>query len=415
MLAKLKASLLSLVDAINVAAEPFEPFTRGLEIGPGETLTPSRLDEMAGYSDQHLSGFLSEGGKFYVYSIPNDMGDLCIWQGVYTAMRCLEAKATGQGNGKAVTALYGLLNFSDGILLRGYAPDRYDGTVYQIDQGKAGQYWHGQDGALRREDASLDSLAGWLFGMACAIKYLDLGEDTKKQIGRYAERFLAAGCRLLNRDGSMTRHGDCRPGFFQAPVRNLAATAVARLAYLANGNGKWLELAQKYRHEFERTETHVLWKHGFYNDNMAVLIGAAYCMMTFPSDPGHQEALRGLRILADKQRKHGNALLTALCRLLGAPLSARQEQIAEQVLLEFSPRLTSPNGKGPAIQRNSQDPAVKKVEWGGKMYAAQPLPIWKRPPQDFHWQRNPYQLDDGTEHRHNFLDFLIAYWARRAA
>jgi hypothetical protein len=416
MFAKIKAALLGIVDAANKAAEPFEPFTRALELRPGETLEHDRMEKLAAALDSGLAPFMQDRG-LYVYSIVNDLGDLCVHQGIYAAMRVMAYKArpTAEAKQAASDALDALLLFSDDILLRGITPNRYDGTVYKPDESKAGQYWHDTDGRLRREDASLDSLAGWIFGVAMASKYLPLNTEQDRRIGQYAQRFISDGYCLKNRDGSVTRHGDCRPGPFQAPVRNLAATAMARLGLIHRGLPQWYNLARDYAPEFARTETHFLWKQGYYNDNMAILLTAAYCAMTYPNDAGHPEAREGLRILAGKYARKTNPLLVALCKMNGVSVGSRQEELAEQVLLEFTAATDMPNGKGPGMIRNTENPLIKKVEWGGRQYAAQPLPAWQRPPQDFHWQRNPYQLDGATDNRQNSLDFLVAYWARRIA
>lgn len=409
---KIKSGILSLVDKVNQVAEPFEPFTRAIIMPPGEAVSPSRIDQLAKYYSEQMRDFIVEEGHLYIYSNPNDLGDLCIWQGVYTGMLCMKAKASGTSESRigAMLAMRGLLMHSEDRLLRGVTTIDPSIFIYRPDGSKGRQYWVGTDYRLRREDASLDSLAGWIYGVACAIRHLDVDDLTMNRISSYAKKFMSDGFRLLNRDGSVTTHGDIRPGFFQAPVRNLAAVCMARLCHFSPVTNIWRNYASRYKQDFTRTETHVLWKHGYYNDNVAILLGAAYLMLTDSWDPGHDEAKEGLRILANKQKNAGNAFLIYLCKSLGIELEQRQYQIADQVLGEFS---LAGYSKHPGVVRNSLDSHIKKVEWGGKQYAAQPLPIWRRPPQDFHWQRNPYQLDDGTDNCYNGLDFLAAYWARK--
>ena len=76
------------------------------------------------------------------------------------------------------------------------------------------------------------------------------------------------------------------------------------------------------------------------------------------------------------------------------------------------------------VLKNSLDPSIARATYssptlpGGPIeVAVYPIPIEKRPPTDFLWQRSPFELDGGCDPRQQYpgVDLLLPYWAARAS
>ena len=415
MLSFFKSKALGLIDTINDRIEPYEEFTRPLSLPPGESLTVDRLEQLRQYYEKDLQPFTSDDGALYTEVLPTDMGDLCIWQGIYAAYRSLAAAAdpTSLRMAAEEKASRGLILYTSPRIVRGVsaspAPSHY------LTDPTWQHFYYTQDGRLKREDASLDSFVGWLFGTACYLKFGKPSDAFKEHVASFARQFEKDGFRLLNRDGKMTLYGDCRPGILQGPVRTLAAVTCMRLGDLCGyRNDTWSTLAKRYEKEFERTATHFGWKRAWYNDHLAMLTNLSYALATEDGMPGRAGTLQGLKNLKYKHRKTGNAFLTYASALVGVVPTAQEQETATQVLLEFGGQAQPHNGKAQVPISNSTDSSVKKVKWGNALVAVQPLPAWQRPPADVFWQRSPYGLDGGGDARqYSGIDFLIAYWAKR--
>jgi hypothetical protein len=290
----------------------------------------------------------------------------------------------------------------DGILLRGVAPN--DVTWLTKDPSKT--YY--DDGKFTtRDDASLDSLCGFLFGVAVAHRNGRLIPPLKNAMKRLADRFVADGYRLKKVDGGFTTYGDCRPGIFQAPVRNLAAALVSYWGETCGADTPgWRQICLDHNKEFENLETHVLWKHAWYNDHLAILTACAGYMA---ESIFFYPARKGFDRLLVKHTKTGNAFLIQMAQYLGETLSQEQVGISMKVLLEFTDTPV-PNGKSAVTVKNEDYPSVK---WDGQRVAKQPVPAWRRPPADYFWQRNPYSLEGASYENYSGLDFLMAYTLRR--
>jgi len=424
----LKNWLLKTIDRINAISDPYAPFTRSLELPPGETMlsVEHRLEELRLHYEAQLErdGMLQYGNRLFIQEKWNDMGDLCIWQGVYAAYRVLVCRARptdGMAQFNRIRALEGLMAYTQPHLVRGVAYHAHSADTYKTDQ-KWKKYYFNQGDYYIREDASLDSFAGWLFGMACAVKYGDPKDSAiRKTIIDYGNQLDKDGYSLRNRDGLETEHGNLRVGIFQGPIRNLATATLYRLVEAAGRpNESWRKIARNLGDDFKQTETHFLHKRGWHNDHMAMLIGLAYVMLCEEHDPGRQEAVEGLERLLGKHRRMGNAFLTHGARMVGIKVPDRDIEIADQVLLEFSLSMKHPNGKIPIEQINSTRPNIQTARQDGKTISRTPLPPWTRPAQDYYWQRKPFDLDGfqgrgAPEKVYSGLDFLSAFACRAVA
>lgn len=406
------------MDFLNPLFEPWESFTRGPILPPGENASnpEQRLKDLALKWDLDLVRFTSDNQALFVQALPCDLGDTCIWQGLYTAYRVLawRQNPTAGTQVSMEAAIRGLTKYivaPENILVRGVAPTRDVGTMYTQDPNWK-QYYFTRGDYLYREDASLDSLLGFLFGAAVAIKYASSNASTqalKQTVVAFATKFKANGYKIVHRDGSPTVYGNCSPGFLQAPVRNLTATLVLKLA----DDKDWLNLEKQFGPEFKTTETHFFSNHGWYNDNLAVLATLAYLLTAKDSDPGFHPAYDGLSLLLEKSHKLGNSFLTFMAALVPITPTVTEQKQADTILLEF--RLNgTPNGKAKSKVVNSTRTDIKIVTWGKQKVTTQPLPVWQRPPCDVIWQRSPFTLDGGPDScEYSGLDFLVAYTARQ--
>ena len=398
----LKVQALAAIDRFNSKNEPFQDFTRSIEQKPPFlTAQEEWLAHLAEFYRLGLADFTTADHELFQEVRPNSLGDLCIWQGVYSAYCSLSKGPLGEN---------GLARYvsPEGFLHRGVAP--HGAPWFTVDPSKVYQ----DDGSwVTRDDASLDSLLGFLFGVAMASRTKRMTPALCGAMKRLASRFVADGYRLKNPDGSFTTYGDCRPGVVQAPVRNLAATLVA---YWGEACGAptpgWRDICKSYGGEFSRTETHVLWKHAWYNDHLAMLATCA----GFMADAAWFSGCRaGLDVLLTKHAKAGNAFLIFMDDYLEpnsiSPGKRARLDNANLVLLEFSDTM-APNGKRAGTVKNEGYPAFM---WGGQRMARQPVPAWRRPPADYFWQRNPYSLEGSSSENYSGLDFLLAYTLRQEA
>jgi len=423
MLIRFKSAALSFIDWINSKSDPYVDFKRPIELPPGTSIMGTkegRLSELDSHYERQMAvvGHVRHGGRLFLHETPNDMGDLCIFQGIYTGTKVLEAAVypTSEKIAARDRAVEGLRLYTQPHLVRGVSVMGASREFY-IDDPTWDKFYFERNGYWIREDASVDSFSGWLFGMACAIKYGDPNDvKVRENIIAYGNLLGDDGYVLRNRDRRVTRYGKIKPGIFQAPSINLAMAGFYRMTEAAGQpNDRWKIIAKKYCKDFAKTETHWLGKRKWHNDHMAILFGLTYMMVSEDGDPGREEARAGLERLIKKNEKMGNAFLIHAARMVGISVPLRQIEIADQVLSEFSLSTTPPNGKMPVERINSGD--IETVEYGNEKIARTPLPIWKRPAHEHFWQRNPFSVDDYIGHRSphktfNGFDFRVAYACR---
>lgn len=388
-LSLLKSLLLKGVDAANGRPAKFD---RAFDPDPRTSFSDdaSRRITIEYFAELELRNFVVEGT--FSCALPNDLGDAAIWQGVYTAMCVFRWKFYGTEGAriamvKASTALARYLHF--GTLVRGAMPSALEGKLFVKDPTKATAYFT-YDGYTFREDASLDSLVGVMFGIAAVKKYGDADANVPLvlPLNSFATRFAKDGYRLTNTNGSRTTYGDCSPGFFQAPVRVIAAALPSLLAELND----WYAIAEGHKSEFATPDTQVPGKMSWVNANLSILATCAFLMGSDGGDPAYRQARDGLSSLVGKYADAGNSFLIAMANLLGPTASVLQTANAAKILGEF------PLGA-----------KLKSVASSGE--ASQPLPPWKRPPYDVAWQRSPYTMGGATDSDLCRLDYLVAHYA----
>lgn len=397
----IKSRVLRSLDGLNDLVGGPQPFTRAAVPDPSAQFPSDllRREAIAISAEKELSNFLRSG--VFAADLPNDLGDCAIWQGVYAAMTAArwhvspspEAQTTMLEAATALSRYFYPVAPWNAALVRGAMPLALEHDLFSIDPANAVQYF--SDGTYQyREDASLDSLLGAMFGAAMINRFGDAASRSVL-IGRlqgFSRNFTAAGFTLVNRNGLPTTYGDCSPGLLQAPVRILAAT----LPSLVAGTDDWKAIAEAYGPEFSSTDTQAPGEVAYVNAHLAVLATLTYVCAAPAGAPGLADAKEGLQILMDKYADSGNAFLVLAARALGAPVTTIQLDKANKVLLEF------PLGPKPKSGLNSSTAA-----------SLQPVPVWQRPPVDIIWQRSPYPYSGSDDHSYSRLDYLLAHYLGR--
>jgi hypothetical protein len=411
ILSWLKSAALAGVNGIDGLLGGPQPFTRAAIPDPAGTFPDdmARRDAIAAAAEAELAGFVRDG--VFVQAIPNDLGDCCIWQGVYTAMATMRwAAKPGPDTQAAMLAAATALSryfYATGpgtsIICRGAMPVSLEGDLsgglFHLDQTNAAQYWTDTiDGVVYafREQASLDSMLGALFGAAVVNRFGDAPSRAvlAGPLGRFTFGFTQAGYRITNRDGSVTQYGDCAPGFFQAPVRVLAAA----LPSLVAGSNDWGQLARAYAPEFGTTDTQAPGKISWVNAHLAMLANLTYVCAAPAGALGSGQAADGVRSLLSKYEDAGNSFLVYAAARLGVTPRQSAKDKADKVLIEF------PLGPKPKAGLNSSAAP-----------AMQPVPVWQRPPADYIFQRSPYPYSGSDPAAYTRLDYLIAHYFSRSA
>jgi hypothetical protein len=407
LLSILKSGLLSAADGFNGLVGGPQPFNRAALRDPSASFADdmARRDAIAAAAELELSGFVKDG--VFVAALPNDLGDCAIWQGVYTAMCTMRwsAKPNAENQAAMLAAANALARYfystsvGTSILVRGAMPLALEGTFFSVDPANASRYFTDNYAGVPyvyREDASLDSLLGVMFGAAIVARFGDAPSRAalSSVLGSFSFGFTRAGFKITNRDGSPTTYGDCSPGFIQAPVRTLAGA----LPSLVAGDNTWQWIARSFAPEFSTTDTQAPGKISYVNAHLAILANLTFVCAAPAGSPGVGEAADGLRALLSKYEDVGNSFLVyAAARLGVAPRQSAKDK-ADKVLVEFP--------IGPKPKKGFNDSVAP---------AMQPVPVWQRPPADVIWQRSPYPYSGSDSKAYNRLDYLLAHYFSRSS
>lgn len=410
----IKGALLGMVDAANAIASPFEPFDRPADVLDNR---PLRVKD-AEFWKEIGQGWVH--GPFYWSMRPNDGGDMAIWHGCYVAACAARGDWAALSNALRGASLLQKLGGNDRLARgadqvgcgmgidpsRKYYTDKVDGVEYVF-----------------HDNGSESTLIGHLFGLWAVLQF-EAPQEHREQAARLAHDLALQlekdGDRMLNQDGSPAKFGDLRPGPLTAPIRVAALAAVYCLAWRATTDPRWLRKYHAIRSAnfdaISRPETHFLWVHPWYQDAIAYMV----LTILATSDGGGYafDYQRGLDGLWDKTGSEGNAFYAYLRKIGNGKLYAVDAAGALKTLREFNAdRKLGPRAKdsGKAHGGGEVRPFTWGWSWakGGKLLSRQPVPVWRRAPQDFAWQRCPYSIG-GEEHADfNGLDYCLAYWLGR--
>lgn len=397
----LKSLVLSVADACS-SLEPFKPFSRAANI-----IDPRPQAEKARLYWEDIQSSWIKGGSFYWSMLPNEIGDMAIWHGLYAATCAFkgdrDALLVAMEGMKKLQSLGGLSRIHRGA-------DTLDGP-HSIDPSKK---YYEDAGFIYIDEVSESTLIGHLFGL-WAIQHCRIPDDMKAKAKSMASELAAQvssdGYRLLNHDGTVARFGDLRPGVGTAPIR---IAALACLLLMGGRMDEYERLVKDNMGSICHPETHLLWMNAAYAQVLAYLV-LTVLIMRDPNEGRRKQFKAALMDQWGKTKEQGNALylyLVALCTGFSDPKKFEQAGIGMD---EFNlDPAKGPLTKGPP-RSNSENPvgvAFQSWGWGSKKkrISLQPIPVWQREPTDFVWQRTPYELCGGSNSTYNGMDFCLAYY-----
>lgn len=408
-----KCGVLSFAVAVTSVAQPYVKFTREPEIRQDIPLK----QKAALFDSDLLSNHITSEDVF-LYEKPVNLGDMCIWNGVHVAYRAIRYGTTHDPEDlkqlkRFMISLEKLQTHpitGKTILLRARIPlAEYDGShggyreVYQNDT----MIW--------QEDASGDSFAGQVYGIAMAWKYGD--QEVKDFVGILArELYLtmkAHHYQLHNsKDDKPTKFSAEGPSVTSAPMSITSYLVLTKVLELQYPND--LEVGHEY-HKWAITwnQIHVashnmaffLWKMKYSGINQAKM--ALHALLELETNEHYRRHyILSLRRGWGTLGEDGDTYLTYIFHhVYPKAVNARQLQKGKQTLQEFATDMKVDH----AVDLTG-DPEIHKTNWDGKK-AVQPYPVWARPPSDFIWQRDHHEvLGGGCCTKYSGLDFLLAYY-----
>lgn len=411
----IRGAALGAIDRVNIAFDPFRQ--RG---GTADVLDslykPLYEQDLIAWTDIQDRWLHGPNREFYWHVSRNDLGDMAIWQGFYTA-----ACAFRRDEAALKLALDGIERLiglgGNSRLSRG--ADAADG---QFAHDASRKYYVDGD-YIFTDDCSESSLIGILFGLWAVLQVYSVHSDsilvtrTKLMLFRLRDQLKADGMRLVNQDGSYAKFGDLRPRITTAPIR-LAAGACAMLMGEAAGFGRpseygdYGDIWRSHSGALLHPETHFLFIHPWYQDVIAYAVLVMQATMAPESvRPYFADALS---VMWRKTYKEDNPLYAAMVTLGGRRVTVSEAYRCQRTLEEccvnsgevLSPKSTS----GVDIAPSPDDLFTWGVwKWRKELSRVQ-VPVWKRAPADFLWQRCPYSIDKQTESfTSNWMDFCLAY------
>lgn len=381
-------------DLVNWLYDPFEDFDR-----PEETKYFEYLHEKEKKFDNDMGAFYWPERNIYRYKLPNDSGDQCLWHGIYTTMWALKCSITDNHYTQLHSCLEGMQSFLvpsnvGARLVRGW---REDGTY--------------------EDEVSNDQASGFLCGLYFGWKHGDLQGRAlaRKLVIGLADELSIHDNKLVNADGSPTRHGTLENGYLTDPLNLTLCLATYRVAYHITNEPLYLArynaLIEKYRPRIPYAKVKLLWWDERPAGHRAAIHYSILCDLE--TDHGLYDLyFKGLLRTWRMERKSANPWIYYLLRRV-SNVEPEALDKAKKHLREFTLEEKQYNA-----ERINSD-RVETFKWGGHKRCRQPLPRWRAGSQDFFWQRHMYSADDwignGTGNiRHNGGDFLIAYWGLRA-
>jgi len=384
--------------------------------------------------EEDLDGMFTvdDGRLFLISTPPVQLGDVCLWQGVFAAEAALRwsQAPTPRNLRRARRALEGLeILMSHG---RPIARSVYPAGLATESPGP----WYSRDGRWQwKEDASIDSASGWIFGATMLRELVpSLRRKADAVLLRFSRGLREAGYLLRNSDGSLTRYSRMGGAVFNSPPGVLVTLAALKAAARTDPAGPWAADHRRFAaREQDRWGAYgsgpLLWNNKTTNHNIAFLALAA-ALLTEDAPERKAVYARGLVRLERLTENMGNSFwiylghwVLARAGLDGPAgdgsvagfLADRDAhfRVAQVAMLEWD----YPACKVLRETRNSERSDLSTRPWpfSGRRALNQPLPLWQRPPADFIWQRSAHSLDDWIGYRReppqrfSPLDFLVAY------
>lgn len=360
-------------------------------------------------------------------------GDSAIWTGHYLAGEAFRFAITkdpkAQANAaRAIAAITDMLDAETpggGHLARCVIPaGSVDAPAILADPDSFTTTIRGQS-VVCLAHISRDQYLGVMHGLGCAYDFLD-DPATKKQcadlMGRVVDYLVANGWVAMNHD-NVTMSAP----FVQSPDKMIAFTALAAHADPAKyqplrdevGQLAWAAWVFGLDGSLDPLSSYYKWNLGE---------GTIYHAMRLETDPARFMALERAHAIDHRTiASHENAYFQTIDAAVDPTTAAA---VAPQVLDELR-RLVARGRRGFTVT-NSTDPAIAKGTYSvplsfsskGSTPSLAPktttealyaIPVEKRPPTDFLWQRDPFQLDGSMDPKWQppGVDIVLPYWMAR--
>ncbi|MBZ5619816.1 MAG: hypothetical protein LAQ69_13990 [Acidobacteriia bacterium] len=320
-------------------------------------------------------------------------GDSALWTGAYLAAEAFRYKVTQSADAlsNVKTALAGLKLLADvtgdNRLARCALPANSPYAA-GIESEEAHNTIHQNPPLIWVDNTSRDEIVGAFFGLGAAFDVVD-DASVKSAISDLATRLI----------GFISRHqwspnDDASNTFQLRPEELQMLLQVARHVNPANTvSGPFIVLPVDVAVQFDVGSNDSYFK--FNLDYMTL-----YNLLRLQNNSDNQEAYK---ILRNYTASHQNAFFDVIDRALQGPNASRDSEIG--ALLDQW------------LQRPQRDPSIdltKTVQVCGRE-ACQPVPVPQRPPTDFLWQRDPFQLTGGGfgTIEGAGIDYILPYWMGR--
>ena len=360
------------------------------------------------------------------------LSDQAMWTGALAATWAFKHAVTGAESDRAllVRALAGLellheVTGKPGLLARAAFPRGLPGPRDADEERHDGAPPHSR--FEFRGDVSRDQYCGVLFGCAAASVALGIdathGDDVLRErlcrlVLPIADHIWQHGLRLVDVDGSTTRHGDLRGYRWGVPLGPNAALCLGweLLAHRLAGQARFAERYERlvrwrYPRALRWMNFAILGKRNHNNDNMGMmaLYALVHCETRGPLSEAYD---RGLAKLWRRTRNEGNSFFhLVFASRFPLPTASRFDLGENLRLFPEDPRhsfldLRDHDGVEEAWFRNRLGYPRNRTA----------LPLHCRSRSDFVWRACPFQLV-GEKLPPGLcasgVDFLLAYWMGR--
>lgn len=355
--------------------------------------------------------------------------DMAIWSGCYVAAQAFRYAVTDDPLAlaqvqRSVRGLHLLQDVTGkkGLLARGVK--RWDET-----SPETGPEWHrGVAPFMDYQwlgDVSVDQMNGVIFGYAVAFDLIGdavLKESIAHYVKAIADHLIDHGLTIQDVDGKPTKHGDLTAGLFSEPLNALIALAVMKSAYHVSGDKKYqhryLGLVYEEGYHKRAIRARDPWWENFtgvnHSDNNLAFL-AYYTLLLHENDPALLKYYwKSLDRAWNVVRDEGNPLFTFIYHALST--DNRHDVQALHQAVETLRLFPVERRNFRVVNSRRQDICISfRRDRFGRKQACEPVPIDRRPSDDFEWKENPYRLDGGGEGNLEFsgVDYLLPYWMGR--
>lgn len=393
-----KVGAIKLTDIINKKFEPWE------QLNSRDVGVLSDIEDLKDKFTAHMVQFFQSPTGLVNYKYPLDIGDQCLFQGLYTAMWAIRYSVT-----KDPSHLSSFYHALEGMGWMYYRRDNGDYIIIRGIDPIAG--------ALR-DDVSNDQATGHILGLYFAWKYgpADTRQWLSDSVRLLADELLRHDYKLVDTKGDPTPYGKLINGIQTDPLNLTLILAILKAAYKMTNyleyDKHYHKLVKKYKPIIPYANVRLLWLEKTHHAHRAAIHYSILCDLESDHDL-HRLYLKGLLRTWEMEKAAGNVWIYYLVRrhVLVDPWF---EPYAINRLREFN---YDAKVNQYEIDNSGAGLGSKIVKWGKYMRSKVAQPIGSMSSQDFFWQRNLFAQSgkpvQATGVKHNGGDFLLAYWGLR--